>query len=138
MRRKQFDAVASHIDIPGTGRAHHSAHRQDAALPALVEDRLVGLGVDFAKAIHAPHVVDAIHQATSPGFLGKPVPIMQSRVTSVASFSSLQPLVWRGRIGKTRKRVSAVESHTRISVVGGSDTSKSASTLRGTFTARER
>ena len=39
---------------------------------------------------------------------------MLSRVTSLASFSSLQPSVPAGRIGSTMKRVSAVESQTRI------------------------
>ena len=36
------------------------------------------------------------------GGFGKPVPIMESRVTSSASFSSLQPSVPAGRIGITR------------------------------------
>ena len=63
---------------------------------------------------------------------------MESRVTSMASFSSLQPSVPPGRIGTTRNRVSAVESHTRIRVPSGSVTPKSASTARGSFTARER
>ena len=49
-------------------------------------------------------------------FSASPVPIMLSRVTSAASFSSLQPSVPAGRIGSTMKRVSAVESQTRISV----------------------
>jgi hypothetical protein len=63
---------------------------------------------------------------------------MQSRVTRVASLSSLQPSVPAGRIGSTMKRVSAVESQTRISVSAGSVTPKSASTPRGSITVRER
>jgi hypothetical protein len=43
-----------------------------------------------------------------------------------------------GRIGNTRKRVSAVESQMRISVSGGSVTPKSARTPLGSITARER
>ena len=54
-----------------------------------------------------------------PACFGNPVPIMMSRVTSSASCCSLQPSVPAGRIGSTRKRVSAVESQTRISVSFG-------------------
>ena len=63
---------------------------------------------------------------------------MQSRVTREASRSSFQPSVPAGRAGTTMKRVSAVESHTRISVSAGRVTPKSASTPRGSLTARER
>ena len=63
---------------------------------------------------------------------------MLSRVTSVASLSSLQPSVPAGRIGSTMKRVSAVESQTRMPVPAGKVTPKSASTPRGSLTARER
>src|ERR1700722_10756740 len=103
-----------------------------------MENRLVPLGLDFAEAVHAAHIVDAVHHRTSPACLGSPVPIMQSRVTSAASFSSLQPSVPLGRIGNTMKRVSAVESQTRMSVSAGSLTPKSARTPRGSLTARER
>ena len=114
VRRQRFDAGAAFVDGPGADRAHGAVERQAATFPGGVEDRLVLLGLDFAEAVHAAHVVDAVHQATSLASLGRPVPIMQSRVTSVASFSSLQPSVPAGRIGRTMKRVSAVESHTRI------------------------
>ena len=43
-----------------------------------------------------------------------------------------------GRIGTTRKRVSAVESQMRISVSGGNLTPNSARTPFGSITARER
>src|SRR5215471_2775460 len=137
-RRKQFDAIAVHIDSPYTERTNGAAHRQHATFPSLMKGRLVRLGIDLTEAIHAAHVVNAVHQATSLGLFGKPVPIMQSRVTRLASLASLQPSVSAGRIGTTRKRVSAVESHTRISVAAGSATPKSASTARGSFTARDR
>src|SRR5207248_6505857 len=88
--------------------------------------------------VHATHVVNAVHQATSSGGLRSPVQIIASRVTNCARRSSLQPSVPDGRIGSTRKRVSAVESHTRISVLAGSLTPKSASTPRGSMTARDR
>src|SRR5215469_18821349 len=100
-----------------------------------MKDRLVLLGLDFAEAVHAAHIVNAVHHATC---FANPVPIMLSRVTRLASFSSLQPSVSAGRIGKTMKRVSAVESQTRMAVSAGRVTPKSASTPRGSFTARER
>ncbi len=84
-----------------------------------MEHRLVRLGLDLAEPVHAAHVVDAVHDG-APGVFGNPVPIIESRVTSSASCSSLQPSVPAGRIGSTRKRVSAVESQTRISVSFGS------------------
>src|SRR3954462_4426250 len=102
-----------------------------------MKHRLVRLGLDLAEPVHAAHVVHAVHDG-APGVFGNPVPIMESRVTSSASCSSLQPPVPAGRIGTTRKRVSAVESQTRISMSLATCTPKSASTLRGSLTARER
>src|ERR1700743_183527 len=102
-----------------------------------MKSRLVLFGLDLAETVHAAHVVNAVHDG-APGVFGKPVPIMESRVTISASCASLQPSVPLGRIGSTRKRVSAVESQTRISVSLGRLTTKSASTPRGSFTARER
>ena len=73
------------------------------------------------------------------GCFGKPVPIIESRVTSSASCSSLQPSVPSGRIGSTRSAISAVESHTRISVPSRQARRRNRrSTPRGSFTARER
>ena len=70
------------------------------------------LGYDpFApqEARDAAQIVDRIH-----GAFTRPVPIMLSRVIRVASFCSLHPSVPDGRMGSTMKRVSAVESQTRI------------------------
>ena len=53
------------------------------------------------EAVQAAHVVDAVHGA-APATRARPVPIMESRVTRLASFSSLQPSVPSGRIGTTR------------------------------------
>src|SRR6478752_4393293 len=125
--------------MPRARVAHGALHRQHAAFPGRVERRLVLLG-----HVLAAHVVNAIHRFAPlrcyfwPGLSGRPVPIMESRVTRSASFSSLQPSVPAGRIGSTMKRVSAVESQTRISVSFGSLMPKSSSTPRGSFTARER
>src|SRR5205085_3531284 len=116
---------------------HGARQRRRARLPLGVEHRLVRLDLDLDEAVHAAHVMHAVHGG-APGVFGKPVPIIESRVTSSVSFSSVQPSVPFGRIGNTRKRVSAVESHTRISVSFGSVMPRSASTPRGSFTARER
>src|SRR5580704_8456819 len=126
------------VDVPGPGVAQRPLHGEHAALPFLMERRLVGLDLDLAEAIHAAHVVYAVHDAISAGERARPVPIIESRVTRSARRCSLQPSVPAGRIGTTRKRVSAVESQTRISVSFGSARPKSASTLRGSLTARER
>src|SRR4051812_29258266 len=126
------------IDVPGSRVAHGALHREDAAFPGRVEHRLIRLDLDLAEAVHAAHVVNAVHHFTSLGLSGRPVPIIESRVTRSASFSSLQPSVPAGRIGSTMKRVSAVESQTRTSVSFGRATPKSSSTPRGSFTARER
>src|SRR5579862_3827465 len=138
VRRQLLDAEAGLVDGPDAGVAHGAVEREGAALPRRVKYRLVRLRLDFAKAVHAAHVVDAVHYETSLAFFGRPVPIMQSRVTRFASFSSLQPSVPAGRIGSTMKRVSAVESQTRRSVPAGNVTPKSASTPRGSLTARDR
>src|ERR1700720_3745010 len=137
MRRQRLAIEARGIDVECAGRTHRTHHRQYPRFPFAVKHRLVRLRLDLAETIHAAHVVHAIHDG-APGVLGNPVPIMESRVTSSASCCSFQPSVPSGRIGSTRKRVSAVESHTRISVSFGRLTPKSASTPRGSFTARER
>src|ERR1039458_2581744 len=123
---------ARHVDIPAAWGAHGQRQREGALLPVGVEHRL-----DRPKAVQAAHVLRAVH-FKSFGCFGNPVPIMESRVTSSASFSSLQPSVPAGRIGMTRYRISAVESHTRISVSFGRLTPKSLSTPCGSATARER
>ncbi len=85
--------------------AHGAVHRQRPAFPRRVEHRLVGLRLDRAEAVHAAHVVYAVHFAGSfatlfatlfaawAGVSARPVPIMALRVTRLASFSSLQPSV---------------------------------------------
>src|SRR5665811_2413959 len=128
---------ARHVDIPAARGARGQREREGALLPVGVEHRLVLLRRDRPKAVQAAHVLRAVH-FKSFGCFGNPVPIMESRVTSSASFSSLQPSVPAGRIGMTRYRISAVESHTRISVSFGRLTPKSLSTPRGSATARER
>ena len=88
-------------DGPRAGVTHGALHREHAPFPSLMERRLVGLDFDFAEAVHPAHVVDAVGHARSAD-LGKPVPIIESRVTSAASSSALKPAVPDGRIGSTR------------------------------------
>src|SRR5262245_44065250 len=136
--RQLLDRRPRHVNVPLAGKTHGAVERDAAAFPGGVEYRLVRLGLDLAEAVHAAHVVNAVHHAASSGRLARPVPIMELRVTSAASRSSLHPSVPAGRMGSTMKRVSAVESQTRIRVSSGSVTPKSASTPRGSLTARER
>src|SRR6202044_262308 len=99
IRRQFFDAGAGLIDGPDAGVAERAIEPEAAAFPWRVEYRLVRLRLDFAEAVHAAHIVDAIHQPASFACFGRPVPIMLSRVTNAASLSSLQPSVPAGRIG---------------------------------------
>ena len=105
MRRQRLAGEPADVDVPQAEIAHGAVHGENAAFPRRVEHRLVRLGLDLAEAVHAAHVVDAVHGAAPLGASGvraRPVPIMASRVTRVASLSSLQPSVPAGRIGTTR------------------------------------
>src|ERR1700737_821078 len=84
-------------------------HRPHAGLPFGVKHRLVRLGLDLAETIHAAHVVHAVHDG-APGFFGNPVPIIESRVTSSASWLSFQPSLPSGRFGTPRKAVRAASA----------------------------
>src|ERR1700732_3667283 len=84
-------------------------------------------------------VVSRVFDASGhSGVLGRPVPIIESRVTKSANRASLRFSLPGGRWGTTRYRTSAVESQIRTSVASGNSTPKSASTPRGSFTARAR
>src|SRR5260370_4850929 len=81
--------------------SHGAVHGEDTALPRRMEHRLIRLGLDLAEAVHAAHVMDPIHGAP-PGAPARPVPIMESRRTSLASFSSLHSSGPARRIATTR------------------------------------
>src|SRR5262245_10681228 len=57
------------VDPPGTGVEHGSLHSEDTPLPRSMKHRFVFFDLDLAEAIHAAHVVHAVHQRTSLGFL---------------------------------------------------------------------
>ena len=92
---------ARHVDVPCAGHAHGQRQCERPFLPFVVKYRFVRLEFDWTEAVLAAHVLRAVH-FRSFGDFGNPVPIMESRVTSSASFSSLQPSVPAGRIGTTR------------------------------------
>src|SRR5881409_3073723 len=60
-----FLREARMVDTPGTGVEHGSLHSEDPPLPRSVKHRLVFFDLDFAEAVHAAHVVHAVHQRTS-------------------------------------------------------------------------
>ena len=56
-----LDAKAERIDVeiaPAPGDHHHGA---DLRLPGRMKKRLVLLAHDGAKAVHAAHIMDAVH-----------------------------------------------------------------------------
>ena len=71
-------------------------------LPSRVKDRLVLLVLDRTHAVHAAHVMNAIHCLPPCGKVTLATPIMASRVTSAASASSVRFSLPAGRSGKTR------------------------------------
>src|SRR5262249_22820052 len=137
-RRQLLASKPGVVDHPHAGGIHRAMECMKPPFPVVVKDRLVRLPLDFAATVHAAHIGDTRHPAPLLSPLRRSEPVMLSRVTRPASFSSLQPSVPLGRIGKAIKRVSAVESQTRMAVSAGSMTPKSESTPRGSFTARER
>jgi hypothetical protein len=94
LRRQPLLRKAGGIERPRSGIAHRDLHRENAPFPWRMKHRLVGLALDFTEAVHAAHVVNAVHQATSSARLGSRAPIIASRVTSCARRSSL-------RVGRT-------------------------------------
>src|SRR5215470_7174958 len=102
-RRDKFDGVTAGIDVPFAPSPHGASQGEDAPLPGVMEDRLVGLGFYRAHVLHAAHVMDAIHFVSA--FAGDETfvtPIMESRVTSAASSSSVRCSVPAGRSGRIR------------------------------------
>src|SRR5579872_4780234 len=106
--------VTGSVYIPFAPSPHGEREREGPRLPARMEHRLVFLIHDAAHAVHAAHIVDAVH-----GSVTLATPTMASRVTSAASSSSRNDSLPAGRSGSTRYRSSAVLSHTRTSTSGG-------------------
>ena len=92
--------VAALVDVPETHRAGTKRQAERALFPVGVEDRLVLFRRDRAEPHLPAEIMRAVHAAA--GSSASPVPIIESRVTSSASFSSLKPSVPAGRCGTTR------------------------------------
>src|SRR6266498_1453567 len=107
---------------------------EGAALPRLVEDQLaVRPGNLGDRAFQSADRLRA-HETTSTSA----TPTMASRVTRAANSSSLSPWVCSGRRGRTKYLFSALESHTLMRMPAGSSSPISASSARGSRTARAR
>src|SRR5450631_2131614 len=100
-RRPIFARKAPHVDVPLAGPACGEGKPKHPAFPFGMKGRFVCFRDYGTKAMNSAHVMCAIHGAVPSGNCGRPVPIMQSRVTIEASCSSLQPLcrvdAWEGR-----------------------------------------
>ena len=93
--------MAGRIDVPAAMEAKRQRDGERPPLPFRMEQRVVRIGVDRPHAMHAAHVMGAVH-GTLSGVLALVTPIMLSRVTSSANCSSLKPSVPAGRSGSTR------------------------------------
>src|SRR5690606_35139023 len=104
--RKALAGMPRGIEGPAPGGAHGECECEGPALPFGVEHRFVPFRHHRSEALRAAEVLGAVHEgwasARSAGVSGRPVPIIESRVTRSASISSLQPSVPSGRIGTTR------------------------------------
>src|SRR5204863_3081519 len=134
------ERVAPGIDVPlAADRSQDARQGIDTPFPFGMKRRLAFFVHDRTHAVHAAHVVDAVH-TRPPGFeiVTLLTPIIESRVTSAASCSSVIRSVPAGRSGSTRYRTSAVLSQTRTSTSSSSSSPNSRITPRGSITARER
>ena len=93
-----FARMAGHVDVPVTQGPDRQRQGKSAGVPGLLKDRLIRFRQDSSMAEPAPHVVNAGHRC---GSIGRPVPIMLSRVTNSASASSSIPALPDGRSGIT-------------------------------------
>ena len=100
--RDAFPGVPGHVEVPASEKAASEGEGEDAPLPLDVEHRLVRLRPHRPEAVHAAEIVAPVHRfRPSAGARASPTPIIESRVTSAASSSSLMPSVPEGRRGTT-------------------------------------
>src|SRR5206468_2964815 len=101
-RRQALELMARVVQIlPAAVRSDDARRRIDAALPRLMEGGVVLLVMNRTHAVHAAHVVDAVHDF-SPEEETFATPTIELRVTSAASCSSVICSVPAGRSGRTR------------------------------------
>jgi hypothetical protein len=86
-RRQALPRGAGHVDVPLASCAHRQRDRQHPALPFGVKRRSIGARLDRAERLHAAEILCAVHfdSQVRSGDFGKPVPIIESRVTRSAS-----------------------------------------------------
>ena len=101
--RNELFHVPRRVDVPLPPGSHCPVQRKHPRLPARMEDRFVFLLLDGTHAVHAAHVMDAVHDFAPAGRTGTlATPTIESRVTRPASCSSLSVSVPAGRSGTTR------------------------------------
>src|SRR5262245_60301452 len=141
-RMLAFSGMASHVDVPFAYSHKRADQAQHTFFPSGMKDRLFlfAFRVDRTEAMHSSEIMCTVHHflPRSLGDFAVSTPIIAFRVTRAVSSSSLQPSVLSGRTGRTRNRISEVESHTRISMSSRSSVPNSFSTPRGSATARAR
>ena len=95
-RRHRLPGSARFIQIPCAGCAHCQRDGKNIPFPVMVEQMLivqgmsVGFGSKTTKTLQAPHIVDAVHADKPDTGKASPVPIIELRVTSMASSCSLR------------------------------------------------
>src|SRR2546427_2112678 len=137
-RRQESNRGRAGVAVPLARATSRGVRRVYPPLPDRMENRLVFFILNRAHALHAAHVVHAVHSfppGRGAGTLATPT--IASRVTSAASWSSVMFSVPEGRSGRTRYRSSAVLSQTCSSTSSASCSPNSASTPRGSITARD-
>src|SRR5688572_2326808 len=104
MRRHQLADVAETIDVEALGIGHAARDAEHPCFPGRVPQRLVLLMLRGNRpvAVHAAHVVYAVHALLPFGASTLATPIIASRVTSSASSAWLRSSVPAGRSGNTR------------------------------------
>src|SRR5207245_6099689 len=101
-RRQELELMTGVVQV--LSAAAGSQHARDGIgprFPGRVKHRLVLLVLDGTHAVHAAHVVDAVH-AFPPATETLPTPTIESRVTILASCSSVMCSLPAGRSGRTR------------------------------------
>src|SRR5436309_15676797 len=103
-RWQNLNPMTRRIEIPlASASPQHASQRIDPRLPGSVKDGLVLLVFDGTHAVHATHVVDAVHAAPPAGDnVTFATPTIESRVTSAVSASSVMFSLPAGRSGRTR------------------------------------
>jgi hypothetical protein len=98
-RMQRLARPPAFINVPGAQRAGCNDEPERALFPIGVEERFVHFRVDRSEGHVAADIVRPVHGTDA---FGRPVPIMESRVTRSASLSFDRPSVPAGRIGTTR------------------------------------